>query len=53
MVIKYTNIYHSKAIQNLPKLGFLVWKQNIWQPWSIFQTFFPEETVHVVFLEKI
>jgi hypothetical protein len=28
MVITYTNIY------NLPKLGFLVWKQTIWQPWS-------------------
>jgi hypothetical protein len=24
MVIKHTNIVHSKAIQNLPKLGFLV-----------------------------
>jgi hypothetical protein len=24
MVIKYTNIYHSKALQNLHKLGFLV-----------------------------
>jgi hypothetical protein len=26
MAIKYPNIYHSKALQNLPKLGFLVWK---------------------------
>jgi hypothetical protein len=35
----------SKAMQNLPKLGFLVWKQTIWQPcgnpenlscWSLF-----------------
>jgi hypothetical protein len=34
MVIKYTNNFHSKTIQNLPKLGFLVWKQTIWQPWS-------------------
>jgi hypothetical protein len=34
MVIKYTNIFHSKALQNLPKLGFLVWKQTIWQPCS-------------------
>jgi hypothetical protein len=24
MVIKYTNFFHSKALQNLPKLGFLV-----------------------------
>jgi hypothetical protein len=29
---RYTNIFHSKALQNLPKLGFLVWKQTIWQP---------------------
>jgi hypothetical protein len=24
MVIKYTNIFHCKTFQNLPKLGFLV-----------------------------
>jgi hypothetical protein len=30
--IKYTNIFLSKALQNLPKFGFLVWKQTIWQP---------------------
>jgi hypothetical protein len=24
MGIKYANIFHSKALQNLPKLGFLV-----------------------------
>jgi hypothetical protein len=35
MVIKYNNIVHSKALQILPKLGFLVWKQTIWQPWSV------------------
>jgi hypothetical protein len=33
MVMKYTNIYHSKALQNVPKLGFLVRKQTIWQTW--------------------
>jgi hypothetical protein len=33
MVIKYTNIFHCKTLQNLPRLGFLVWKQTIWQPW--------------------
>jgi hypothetical protein len=33
MVIKYTKIFRSKTFQNLPKLGFLVWKQTIWQPW--------------------
>jgi hypothetical protein len=24
--VKYTNIFHSKALQNIPKLGFLVFK---------------------------
>jgi hypothetical protein len=28
MVIKYTNIYHSKALQNLPKFGILGLKTN-------------------------
>jgi hypothetical protein len=32
--IKYTNILHYKTLQNLPKFGFLVWKQTIWQPWD-------------------
>jgi hypothetical protein len=31
---KYTNTLHCKTIKNLPKLGFLVWKYAIWQPWS-------------------
>jgi hypothetical protein len=31
--IKYTNVFHCKTLQNLPKFGFLVRKQ-IWQPWS-------------------
>jgi hypothetical protein len=30
MDIKNTNIFHRKALQNLPKFGFLVWKQTIW-----------------------
>jgi hypothetical protein len=30
--INYTNIFHCKTFQNLPKFGFLVWKQTIWQP---------------------
>jgi hypothetical protein len=30
--IKYTNIFQSKILQNLPKFGFLVSKQTIWQP---------------------
>jgi hypothetical protein len=29
--INYTNIFHCKTLQNLPKFGFLVWKQIIWQ----------------------
>jgi hypothetical protein len=32
MVIKYTYLFHSKTLQNLPELGFLVLKQTIWQP---------------------
>jgi hypothetical protein len=32
MGIKYNNIIHSKALQNLPKFGILVWKYTIWQP---------------------
>jgi hypothetical protein len=31
---KYLNFFLSKALQNLPKSGFLVWKQTIWQPCS-------------------
>jgi hypothetical protein len=29
MAIKYTNVFHFKALQNLTKLGFLVWKYTI------------------------
>jgi hypothetical protein len=42
MVIEYlhihNNIFHSKALQNLPKLGLWVWKYTIWQPWFRFPT---------------
>jgi hypothetical protein len=31
MAIKFTNIFRCKTLQNLPKLGFLVWKYTIWQ----------------------
>jgi hypothetical protein len=31
MGIKYTKIFHGKTPQNLPKLGFSVGKQTIWQ----------------------
>jgi hypothetical protein len=27
--IKYTNIFHCKTLQNLPKFGFSVWKYTI------------------------
>jgi hypothetical protein len=33
MAIKYINNVHYKTLENLPKLGFLVWKYAIWQPW--------------------
>jgi hypothetical protein len=32
MSIKYTNISHCKTLQNVPELGFLVWKCTICQP---------------------
>jgi hypothetical protein len=31
---KYTHTFRSKALQNLPKVVFLVWKYAIWQPCS-------------------
>jgi hypothetical protein len=36
MAIKYTNIFHCKSPlkKNVPKLGCLVWKYAIWQPWT-------------------
>jgi hypothetical protein len=33
MAITFTNIFYCRSLQNLPKLGFLVWKYAIWQPW--------------------
>jgi hypothetical protein len=36
VALKYTNIFHSKAFQNIPKLVFLYWKYTIWQPWSTY-----------------
>jgi hypothetical protein len=32
MANKYTNIFHSKALQKIPKLEFSAWKYTIWQP---------------------
>jgi hypothetical protein len=34
MAINYTNIFHCKVLQNLPKLRFLARKHTIWQPQS-------------------
>jgi hypothetical protein len=33
MAIKYNKKFHSNALQNIPKLVFLVWNYTIWQPW--------------------
>jgi hypothetical protein len=33
MAVKYSDLFHSKTLQNLPNFGFLVWKYTIWQPW--------------------
>jgi hypothetical protein len=35
MSIKFTNNFHYKTLQNLPKLVFLVLKYTIWQPCSV------------------
>jgi hypothetical protein len=39
MTVKYASIFYSKALQNLSKLGFLVWKQTIWQPCEVAEFF--------------
>jgi hypothetical protein len=36
MAIKYINIFPPKALQNLPKSEFLVWKETIWPPWHAY-----------------
>jgi hypothetical protein len=33
LAVKYTDIFHCKSLKNSTKLGFLVWKYSIWQPW--------------------
>jgi hypothetical protein len=35
MAIKYTNLFNYNTLPNLPKLGILVWKYTIWQPWFL------------------
>jgi hypothetical protein len=35
MGIKYNNILHSKALQNIAAFGFLVLKYIIWQPCQV------------------
>jgi hypothetical protein len=35
LAIKYTNIFHSKALQNLfAQIGIFVLKNTTWQPWA-------------------
>jgi hypothetical protein len=35
LAIEYAKLYHSKALENLAKMVFLVWKYTIWQPWIL------------------
>jgi hypothetical protein len=44
MLIKCTNISHCKTFQDLPKLGFWVWKNTIWQ--TLPKTIFPYVHTH-------
>jgi hypothetical protein len=30
---RISQLFHFKALKNLPKFGFLFWKHTIWQPW--------------------
>jgi hypothetical protein len=58
MSIKHTSIFQSKALQNLPKSGFLVWKQTIWQPAPLqFHIYYPVFVVglaarHILFYHE-
>jgi hypothetical protein len=57
MTIKYTSIFHSNALQNLLKLGFLVCKQTIWQPCFPFLLFafsacYSTCVQHFLFIER-
>jgi hypothetical protein len=47
MGIKYSNVFNSKALQNLPKLWVLVWKyaSTIWQPRV--GDIFPFSNIHI------
>jgi hypothetical protein len=46
--ISFTNIFYCKTLQNLPKLGFFVWNNTIWQPcrcsidWIIVDNLWPQ-----------
>jgi hypothetical protein len=42
MTIEYANFINSKALKNLPKFGFSVWKHTIWQPWSAVTGYAPD-----------
>jgi hypothetical protein len=54
MARKYTDSFHSKTLQNVPKFGFFVWKYAIWQPCfqcSRFE-FSNEITTSMIFFSK-
>jgi hypothetical protein len=35
MAVTYSKSLHSKALQNIPNLGFFILKYTIWQPWFL------------------
>jgi hypothetical protein len=47
MALKYINIFQSRALQNLPKLGFWVWKETIWQPWQTYILFYKLSNIYI------
>jgi hypothetical protein len=50
MALEYTNFFHSKALQNLPQLRYLVWKQTNWQPWASVLSPFTALSPHLLVL---
>jgi hypothetical protein len=65
IAVKFTNFFHCKTTQNLPKLGILVRKHTIWQPWpklekwslknecKHFNAFFSLVCMHICILKTI
>jgi hypothetical protein len=50
IAIKYTNIFYSKALQNVPKWWFWVWKRSIWQ--LCCRAWYVDELVGALLLEE-